>query len=315
VVENQLSILIPVYNEKASIIKTIEQLIQTMNASAIQFEIIIVNDGSTDGTIEILNVFTQNHNFNKILKIISHSKNQGYGASLKSGILKAKYPHICITDADSTYPNHEIPSMFEMYMGGYDMVIGQRQFKKLPTITKPAKLFIHMLANFLAGEKILDINSGLRIFKKKIAIKYFPIICDGFSFTTTITLAMITNNYLIKYYPIDYYKRKGKSKIHPVKDTLNFIQLIIRTVLYFDPLKIFIPISSFIFFLAFALFVAARLGFFKESPNDTITILFVGGVQVFVTGMIADLIDKRKKKKKMILGGSWGWKKASLIKI
>ena len=176
------------------------------------------------------------------------------------------------------------------------MVVGQRSFKKLPTLTKPAKWFISKLANFLVDDNIKDINSGLRIFKKEIAIKFFPIICEGFSFTTTITLAMMSNNYAVKYVPIEYYQREGNSKIRPIRDTLNFISLVIRTVMYFNPLKIFIPISLLMFLTSITFFILGQTGVFEESPNDTITVLFVGGIQVLVTGMIADLIDKRITK-------------------
>jgi hypothetical protein len=176
------------------------------------------------------------------------------------------------------------------------MVVGQRSFKKLPTLTKPAKWFLSKLANFLAGEKIPDINSGLRIFKKETAKKFFPIICDGFSFTTTITLAMYTNDYMVKYIPIEYNKREGKSKIKPIRDTLNFIQLIVRTVMYFNPLKIFLPLSLILLITSITLFVLPRVGVIETSHNDTISILFVGAVQVFATGLIADLIDKRVSK-------------------
>jgi hypothetical protein len=99
-----------------------------------------------------------------------------------------------------------------------------------------------MLANYLSGFKIPDVNSGFRGFKKEIAEKFFNILPDGFSFTTTITLAMLTNDYSVKYRDIEYFKRKGVSKIHPIHDTSNFIRLIIRNILYFDPLKIFLPL-------------------------------------------------------------------------
>jgi len=122
-------------------------------------------------------------------------------------------------------------------------------------------------------------------------------ISEGFSFTTTITLAMLTNHYSVKYVPIEYFRREGRSKIRPIRDTLNFVVLVIRTVMYFNPLRIFVPISLLMLLLSVAFFVLGRTGvLFAESPNDTITVLFVGGIQVLVTGMIADLIDKRISK-------------------
>lgn len=289
-----LTIIIPAYNEKKSIIPTIEQVLGIMNRSKINYELIVVNDGSKDGTKELVEAFLVKAKI-KSLTLLNHNPNRGYGASLKTGIKKAKFSNICITDADQTYPNEEIPVMFKKFIdNNLDMIVGQRDFKKLPTITKPAKWFINSLANFLLDYKIPDINSGLRIFKRDISMRYFPIICDGFSFTTTITLAMISNHCSVEYYRIEYFEREGKSKIKPVRDTLNFIQLIIRTILYFNPLKIFVPLSILLFLISLSFYLMGLSQvFFREMPVDSITILFLAGVQVFATGLLADMIDKR----------------------
>ena len=294
----ELSVVIPVFNEENAIITTLEDVYSILSTTDIAFEIVLVNDGSSDGTRNNLDRYLKEHpELNTNVSVVHHERNRGYGASLKTGIRRTRYATVAITDADSTYPNGRLPDLFDEYIrGGYDMVVGQRSFKKLPTLTKPAKWFISKLANFLVDDNIKDINSGLRIFKKEIAIKFFPIICEGFSFTTTITLAMMSNNYAVKYIPIEYYKREGKSKIKPIRDTLNFIALVIRTVMYFNPLKIFIPISLLMFLTSITFFVLGQTGVLDESPNDTITVLFVGGIQVLVTGMIADLIDKRITK-------------------
>ncbi len=292
--KNNLSIIIPAYNEKNSIIPTIEQVLKIMISSKITFELIIVNDGSVDGTRELVESYLKKTK-NKKVMLCNHNPNKGYGASLKTGIKKASYSNICITDADQTYPNDQIPVMFKIYNDKQlDMIVGKRNFKNLPTITKPAKWFISTLANFLIDYKIPDINSGLRIFKKDISMKYFPIICDGFSFTTTITLAMISNHYSVEYFPIEYFIREGKSKIKPVRDTLNFIQLIVRTILYFNPLKIFLPVSLVIFSTSVIFYIVGKMGiFFREMPKDSIMLLVLCSVQILAIGLLADLIDKR----------------------
>ena len=141
--------------------------------------------------------------------------------------------------------------------------------------------------------KIPDLNSGLRVMNKHVLIKFMKILPDGFSFTTTISLAMLTNDYQVKYIPIDYYERGGRSKIRPIRDTLNFFQLIIRTVIYFDPLKIFLPMSIFLFFIGFILLLY-RI-FIAQVFITTIIILFIASFQILAIGMLADLIDKRMK--------------------
>ena len=280
-----LSIVIPVYNEEGAIVQTIDQIEGIMSASNIDYEIVVVNDGSSDKTGVILSEHKGN------FKLLTHEVNRGYGASLKTGINATKHDIIAITDADGTYPNEQIPTLFKE-IGNFNMVVGKRSFKRLPNITKPAKWMIAKLANFLAGYKIPDINSGLRLFHKQDAQRYFNIISDGFSFTTTITLAMITNGLTVKYIPIKYMKRQGKSKIRPIYDTLNFIQLIIRTILYFNPLKIFVPISLTLILFALLLFFYS-LFFLPAVLDTTVVILFIAAVQILAIGMIADMIDKR----------------------
>lgn len=293
--KKELSVVIPAYNEKEAIIDTVQQVILVLISTDIDFELIVVNDGSTDKTGEILQEYLNKNDASaKNVRLINHKFNKGYGAALKSGILKAKYNNICIIDADGTYPNNKIPLLFNKYLSGpYDMIIGRRPFEKLPTITKPAKWFLTVIASYLAGAKIPDLNSGLRIFKKDVILIFFPIISDGFSFTTTSTLAMITNSYEIDYMDIDYLKRRGKTKIKPVKDTLNFIQIIIRTILYFNPLRIFLPLSVVLFLIgAITFIIGLFFGYFFE---NSFTILFVGSIQLLAIGMLADLINKKYK--------------------
>ena len=246
----------------------------------------MVNDGSTDRTKDLLERIPD-------IKVISHSKNCGYGAALKSGIRKSQGEYILIIDADGSYPVKSIPELISQ-IGDYDMVVGARTKpqNQIPISRKPTKYLLNKLANYLTGTKIPDLNSGLRIIKKKLINQFFRFLPDGFSFTTTITLALLTNGYQVKYIPIDYYKREGKSKIRPVRDTMNFLQLIIKTVLYFNPLKIFIPLGLILLLSGLLVFIYSYL-FAPKIMDVTIVILFVSAIQVMAIGMIADLIIKR----------------------
>ena len=287
-----LSVIIPVYNEANNISDTLAQLHETLKKSPIKdFEIIVVDDGSIDNTNQILEKCRSEVDF----QLIVHEKNRGYGASLKSGIRKSTYEIIAITDADGTYPIKEIPGLYKE-MENCDMVVGARTGKnvKIPLLRRPAKWFLAKLANYLAEFKIPDLNSGLRLFKKNDAIRLFGILPKGFSFTTTLTLAMLTNDMQVKFIPIDYMKRKGKSKIRPIRDTLNFIQLIIRTVLYFNPLKIFVPISLLLFLSSLGVFLYSAFTL-DRILDTTVSILFVAALHMLSIGMIADIIDKRNR--------------------
>ncbi len=279
----KVSIVIPAFNEEESIAQVMEELDRVLREKVADYEIIVVDDGSTDRTAQALEGMD--------IRVVRHEENRGYGASLKTGIRKAAGEIIVITDADATYPSEEIPTILS-FTDRYDMVVGARtgETVKIPLIRRPAKWFLNRLANYLSETKIPDLNSGLRAFRREIVMKFFNILPDGFSFTTTITLGMLSNGYTVKYHPIDYFKRGGKSKIRPIKDTFNFILLIVRTIMYFNPLKVFLPASFFfilvgIALLAYDIFVIRNLG------DKTVLVLSIGFL-TGILGLLADLIVK-----------------------
>lgn len=283
-----VSVVIPVYNEQKVVEKVIDCVKQVTSSLKEVVEIITINDGSSDNTKEILDKISG-------ISVINSPYNQGYGASLKKGLTSAKGTHILIIDADGTYPVESIPEIIKC-AHSYDMVIGSRTGKDVhvPWLRKPAKWFIGKLANFLAQKKIPDLNSGLRIFKKEIAFKFFHLFPARFSFTTTITLAFLTNDFTVKFLPINYYKRKGNSTIRPVKDFIGFINLIIRIITYFNPFKIFFTISIILLILSiliflYTFFVVGRI------MDITVVMMFLASLQIFLFGLIADLIVKSRK--------------------
>ena len=282
------SIIVPAYNEEHGIGPMLEQLQQVMAECGLPYEILVVDDGSQDATAEVADQYED-------VIVLRHRTNQGYGAALKTGIRHAQYELVCITDADGTYPNERIPELVTRLVGSdYDMVVGARtgEHVAIPLIRRPAKWAIGRLANFVAGEPIPDLNSGLRVFRREAALPLFSLLPGGFSFTTTITLAMLSNGYLVDYVPINYHARVGKSKINPVKDTLNFVRLILRIALYFAPLKIFLPLGGALMLLAVAwgLFSWSVLG--KLADVSTLVIVMTA-VQVATVGLLAELINRR----------------------
>jgi len=241
-----LSIIIPALNEGLVLQPTIDTMKKFLDSSEIEYEIIIINDGSIDNTGTIANTLS-NENIN--IRVINHPKPGGYGYSLKDGIKNAKYNLIAISDADGTYPSHEIYKLFKYVNDdGYDMAVGARTGPEYrgTFLKMPARWIFLWLCQYATGQKIEDINSGLRVFRKDIALKYINTISDGFSFTTTITLAALLNGYLVKYIPIDYYKRVGKSHVRYFRDSLRCLQIIVENILYYNPLKLFLLIIKFL---------------------------------------------------------------------
>ncbi len=225
-------------------------------------------------------------------KVISMGENRGYGASLKAGMRQARFNLIAMLDADGTYPAEELPELIRLVETS-DMVVGARikPNAAIPRLRRFPKWLLGKWANYLADRKIPDLNSGLRVFKKNIAVRYEGLFPNGFSFTTTITLALECHGYVVKYHPIAYGARIGTSKIRPFQDTLNFFSLVLRVVMYFKPLKIFIPLSGIIFVVGALSGIASRL---QGQPwNEGTLFLLVAGLQVAALGLLADLLVKR----------------------
>ncbi len=286
-----LSIIIPVYNERRALEQTLQDFEKILEAPEFDaVELILVDDASDDGSGE----FMEEIRHPKV-HVHRHPANKGYGAALKSGMRKAGYDYLAITDADGTYPNHKLPEFYRAARDGeWDMVVGGRTGKDvhIPWIRKIPKWFIGKLANYVAGQSIPDINSGLRIMKKAAVTPYLSILPDGFSFTTTITLAMLVNNRPVHYESIDYHKREGRSKIRPIHDTLNFIALIIRTSIFFGPLKVFTAFGL-ILWIGAILVALAGMTVLEKIPDVTIAILALGGFQIMCLGLVADLINRK----------------------
>lgn len=284
-----LTILIPAYNEEKGIRDVLDQVAKILSDDvSLPGEILVVDDGSEDATAEVVKT-------HGLARLVRHRGNRGYGAALKTGIRQASYDLVCITDADGTYPVARIPELVNNLIAGKkDMVVGARTGAEvnIPLIRKPAKWAINRLANLVIGEAIPDLNSGLRLFKRNTALRFFSLLPDGFSFTTTITLAMLTNGYTVEYLPVEYYRRVGKSKIRPIRDTLNFIQLILRIALYFAPLKIFLPLSGMIMLLA-VFWGVYSLMFLDRLADSSMIIIAMTAVQVAVVGLLAELINRR----------------------
>lgn len=285
VCRTSVSVIVPTFNEEGCIAATIDELLPLLQECCEEFEIIVVNDGSTDGTREILSGRSD-------VRVIEHAGNRGYGASLKTGIRHAKFPLIVITDADGTYPAEALPQLLER-ANDADMVVGARIGSRVeyPALRRIPKWFLVRFAEWMARQHIPDLNSGLRVFPKRHALRYLNILPDGFSFTTTITLALLTNNYTVEFVPIDYRRRVGQSKIHPILDTLRLARTIFRTGMYFAPLRVFLPIAG-LFFAAFAgTFLTDLVA--RQNLSEKTLILFVAATQLAMFGLLADMIDKR----------------------
>ena len=283
-----VSVVVPTYNEEKAIGPTIEQILRTMDDTGLAYELIVVDDGSTDRTAEIVMGYER-------VRLVRHHNNRGTGAATKTGIKYARGEIMVMTDADGTYPNDMIPSLLAQ-MNDYDMVIGARarEAGTMRWLRTPAKTFIRLLASYMTETKIPDLNSGLRCFRKELALQFLGILPNGFSWVSTITMAFLSAGYPVGWVPISYYKRVGRSKFHPLRDTYNYLTLVVRTVMFFNPLRIFIPLTAFLLLLGAGKLIRDILVYNWHIPGSTI-MLVLTGVQVGAIGMLADLIVRKGK--------------------
>ena len=283
----KISIVIPAYNEEKGITQTIKGIQEIIKKIKADIEIVVVNDASRDGTPEILSNI-------KGIKVLEHESNRGYGASLKTALRSIYSEFMLIIDADGTYPIKSIPKLIEL-APKYDIVVGARAGKtvKIPFFRKPAKWIINRFAEYLTMTKIPDLNSGLRIFRREVALKFINFYPEGFSFTTTLTMSCLTNDYRVKYITIDYFERKGISTIHPIKDFVGFLNLIFRLTIYFRPLNVFMPIAIFIFIAGVGKLIRDFLVLTHFGLGGAVLVL--SAIQIAFLGIMADLIIKRTK--------------------
>jgi len=277
-----ISIVIPAYNEQDSIQDVIEKIHSTLRNSGISpYEIVVVDDGSIDQTQQTL---TQSN-----VKVLSHLTNLGYGKSLKDGIVAAQYDTIVIMDSDGTYPVDKIPEFIKEYQRGFDMVIGARQGKYLDPsfIKRILRWFLKQIAEFTAGRKIPDINSGLRVFSKKTIMPFFPTLSNSFSFTTSVTLAYTLTFKVISFLPIEYNKRVGSTKVQLWRDILRTLQYITEVILYFNPLKIFLIFAIFLGGVTVVCWGVFLYGINPWCPSgyDLSFFFYLGGFFFLLSGM------------------------------
>jgi glycosyltransferase involved in cell wall biosynthesis len=282
-----LSIILPAYNEAASIGPVLREIRMAMVSAGLDHEVLVVDDGSHDGTAAVAEA--------EGVRVLRHPENRGYGAALKTGIRHASYGYLAITDADGTYPNERLPDLALMAaQEGYDMIVGARigESVHIPLARRPAKWALGRLANYLSRTTIPDLNSGMRVFRKDVFEEFKRYLPSGFSFTATLTLALLTNDYSVYFVPIAYHRRVGNSKISPFKDTLGILSLVVRTVMYFAPLRVLLPLSAALLLLAMVVLITSAL-FTAKIMDVTVLVITMTALQIAVVALVADLIEKR----------------------
>jgi glycosyltransferase involved in cell wall biosynthesis len=291
-----VTIVLPCFNEQDHVIAEVERICAAMDASGLSYELLAIDDASTDATLALLDEALPRFPH---MRLMPFRRNGGSGTARRIGTTDARGEIVVWTDADMTYPNERIPELVSMLVDDptYDQVVGARTSEEgsHKILRVPAKWVIRKIAERLSNSSIPDLNSGLRAFRRSVSLPYLRLLPPGFSCVTTITLAFLSNQHDIKYVPIDYAKRSGQSKFHFVKDAYRYILQVLRMVMYFNPLKVLMPLALWLVGIGLAKAVYDLFAHFGRFAVNTV-LIFITGMIIATLALLADLIVRSRSE-------------------
>jgi len=289
-----VSIILPCHNEQGHVTREVARICRAMDASGYQYELLAYDDASTDETLARLREAAPEY---PNLRIVHFHRNGGSGTVRRIGTQQARGDIVVWTDADMTYPNERIPEFVQMLEkdATLDQVVGARTTEEgtHKLLRVPAKWFIRKLAEVLTNYQIPDLNSGLRAFRREISLPYLRLLPPGFSCVTTITIAFLSNQHDVRYVPIEYAKRSGTSKFKFVRDAYRYILQVLRMVMYFNPLKVLMPVALFLLGLGIAKGIFDMVVHPLLFAVNTV-LIFVTGLLIASLALLADLIVRSR---------------------
>jgi glycosyltransferase involved in cell wall biosynthesis len=289
-----VTVVLPCYNEEAHVRQEIERITAAMDASGYTYELLAVDDKSTDGTLAVLQQAELDF---PNLRVLPFRRNSGSGTVRRVGSQIARGDVVVWTDADLTYPNERIPELVKMLDEdpSVDQVVGARTTEEgtYKFLRVPAKWMIRKIAEWLTEQKIPDLNSGMRAFRKDVAQPYLRLLPPGFSCVTTITVAFLSNQHDIYYMPIEYAKRAGKSKFKFVRDAYRYILQVLRMVMYFNPLKALMPLALTLIGIGIVKGIYDIVSHPVRIATNTI-LVFLAGLIIAAVALLADLIVRSR---------------------
>jgi len=285
-----VTIVLPCFNEQDHVLAEIERITLAMDATELSYELLVIDDKSTDGTLQVLQ--DAMHRFPN-MRLMPFRRNGGSGTARRIGTHEAYGRIVVWTDADMTYPNERIPEFVQYLIDNpdVDQVVGARTSEQgtHKILRVPAKWLIRKVAERLAATKIPDLNSGLRAFRRDVSLPYLRLLPPGFSCVTTITMSFLSNQHAVDYLPIDYAKRAGTSKFHFVKDAYRYILQVLRMVMYFNPLKVLMPLALWLFSAGIVKGIVDVIRYDLRVTASTL-LLVLGGLIIGSMALLADLI-------------------------
>jgi glycosyltransferase involved in cell wall biosynthesis len=289
-----VTIVLPCYNEQTHVVAEIERITKAMDASGFSYELMVIDDKSTDNTLAVLREAEPRFPH---MRLVPFGRNGGSGTARRIGSQEARGAVVVWTDADMTYPNERIPEFVQYLVDNphVDQVVGARTTEQgtHKALRVPAKWTIRKVAEVLSGTKIPDLNSGLRAFRREVSLPYLRLLPPGFSCVTTITLAFLSNQHQVDYIPIDYAKRAGTSKFHFVRDAYRYILQVLRMVVYFNPIKVLMPLALFLIFVGGVKAIVDIIQYYFRITTNAM-LLIVAGLIIAAVALLADLIVRSR---------------------
>ncbi len=278
-----VSVIVPAYNEASIIGEVVFKIICALEQTDNTFEILVIDDGSTDLTAKVSEAAGAN--------VLRHPYRIGNGAAVKTGIRHAKGFITLMMDGDGQHKPEDIPKLLQ-HMNTHDMVVGARTNDSKTNLHRYlANKIYNIFASYVCKHKIGDLTSGFRSIKTDIARNFEYLLPNTFSYTSTITLAVIRSGYSLKYVPIVANQRVGQSKINLIRDGVLFLTIILRVSVFFAPLRVFVPISGMLFLSGFCWYLYAII--FKQRGFPPVSIvLMLTSVIVFFLGLISEQISQ-----------------------
>ena len=291
-----VTVVLPCYNEQDHLLQEIERISAAMDRSGYRYELLAIDDASTDRTLEILQEAKMHYPH---LRVMPFHRNGGSGTARRIGTQQSRGEIVVWTDADMTYPNERIPELVQLLEKdpSIDQVVGARTSEQgtHKALRVPAKWVIRKIAERLTGTKIPDLNSGLRAFRREVSLPYLRLLPPGFSCVTTITMAFLHNQHDVRYVSINYSKRSGSSKFHFIRDAYRYILQVLRMVMYFNPLKVLMPPALWLVTIGAGKLVYDVVAHPVRIATNTV-LLLCAGLIIGAVALLADLIVRSRSE-------------------
>lgn len=284
----KVAVIIPARDEERAVGDVVREVVETLSAHADfrPYQVLVVDDGSSDQTAAVAREAGAT--------VLPMGVGSGYGAAVKRALRETQAEFCCLLDADGSYPASALPSLLAALAAGAEQAIGARVTPgaQVPRLRRPAKWVITKLAAALVGKPIPDLNSGMRAFRRSRVAPIVPLLPDGFSLTTTLTVASLLGGWSVAWVPIPYHRRLGRSKFKAVRDTSRLLLSLARSIVYFDPLRLFLPLTVGLGTCAVAFGVWDV--FWEKNLTDKTVLTTLSALEVFMLGLLADLLVKRR---------------------